>query len=93
MNDGNTAVVVERSYEAPLKDLWDLWTTKDGFESWWGPEGFRVEVHKLDLRVGGELIYEMIAAGAEQIAAMKQSGMAVSHGTRGVFVEVEPLSA
>ena len=47
---------LERRYEAAVEDLWFLWTTKEGFESWWGPEGFRVEVHKLDLRVGGDLV-------------------------------------
>ena len=82
----------ERSYEAPLEDLWDLWTTKEGFESWWGPEGFRVEVHKLEARVGGELLYDMIAAGAAEIAYMKSAGMPVSHETRGTFAEIEPRS-
>ena len=80
----------ERSYDAPVEDLWDLWTTKEGFESWWGPEGFRVKVHKLDLRVGGELFYDMIAVGAAEIEYMNSAGMPVSHETRGTFVEVEP---
>lgn len=74
-----------------LEDLWDLWTTKEGFESWWGPEGFRVEVHRLDLRVGGELFYEMIAVDDEQIKHMQRAGMSASHETRGTFVEIEPL--
>ncbi|HEY7448123.1 MAG TPA: hypothetical protein VH702_08225 [Vicinamibacterales bacterium] len=26
----------ERTYDGPVDHLWDLWTTKDGFESWWG---------------------------------------------------------
>jgi uncharacterized protein YndB with AHSA1/START domain len=82
----------ERSYRAPVEDLWDLWTTKEGFESWWGPEGFRVEVHKMDLRVGGELFYDMIAVGAAEIEYMKSAGMAVSHETRGTFVEIHPRS-
>ena len=83
-------VVVERSYRARVDELWDLWTTKKGFESWWGPEGFRVEVHALDLRIGGELFYDMIAAGAREIEHMKSAGMPVSHETRGKFVEIEP---
>ena len=49
------AVIVERSYRASVEDLWALWTTKAGFESWWGPEGFRVEVHALEAREGGAL--------------------------------------
>ena len=82
---------LERRYEAAVEDLWFLWTTKEGFESWWGPEGFRVEVHKLDLRVGGELVYDMIAADPAQIEFMKKANMAISHGTRATFVEIVPL--
>lgn len=78
----------ERTYEVPVGVLWDLWTTKEGFESWWGPQGFRVEVHTIEPRVGGSLRYDMIAVGAEEIEHMKNSGMATSHGTHGTFVEV-----
>src|SRR5256885_13883109 len=71
-------VVVERTYRAPVEELWALWTTKEGFESWWGPEGFRVEVHALDARVGGALHYDMIAATPEMIEAMKRMGRPAS---------------
>ena len=84
------AIEFERRYDASVQDLWDLWTTKEGFESWWGPEGFRVEVHVIDPTVGGELFYDMIADGAEQIEHMKKMGMPLSHETRGTFVMVEP---
>jgi hypothetical protein len=42
------AVVIERTYRASVEALWAPWTTKAGFESWWGSEGFRVEVHALE---------------------------------------------
>ncbi len=69
-------MVIERTYRARPEELWELWTTKEGFESWWGPEGFRVEVHTLEARVGGTLHYDMIADAPEQIEAMKQMGQA-----------------
>jgi uncharacterized protein YndB with AHSA1/START domain len=84
-------ITLDRSYEATVQDLWDLWTTKEGFESWWGPQGFRVEVQEMDARVGGALAYAMIADGAEQIAFMKRAGMPLSHSVRGEFAEVTPL--
>jgi uncharacterized protein YndB with AHSA1/START domain len=84
------AVVIERTYRAPIEALWALWTTKAGFESWWGPEGFRVEVHALEARAGGPLEYDMIADAPEAIAAMKRMGQPVSHGTRGRFGEFRP---
>ncbi len=95
MSDTNTAapqaaVVVERTYRAPIEELWALWTTKDGFESWWGPEGFRVEVSRLEARTGGALEYEMIADAPEAIAAMKNMGQPISHGTRGTYAEFQP---
>ena len=83
-------VVVERTYRARAEELWELWTTKEGFESWWGPAGFRVAVHTLEARVGGMLHYDMIADAPEQIEAMKKMGQAVSQETRGTFVEIRP---
>lgn len=83
-------VVIERSYRARLQDVWELWTTKQGFESWWGPQGFRVEVQELEARVGGALRYDMIAATPEMIATMKQMGHPPSHRTRSRFSELSP---
>lgn len=82
---GPEAVVVERTYRARVEELWELWTTRAGFESWWGPEGFRVEVRALEPRAGGALVYDMIADTPETIAAMKGMGMPLSHATRGRF--------
>lgn len=86
----SAAVVIERGYRAPVEALWALWTTKAGFESWWGPEGFRVEAHTLEARPGGALEYDMIADAPEAIAAMKAMGQPLSHGTRGRFAEFRP---
>ena len=87
-NDKQDKIVIERTYKARIDDVWDLWTTKEGFESWWGPEGFRVEVQELDARVGGALRYEMIADSPEMIAAMERMGAPISHPTRSVFTEL-----
>lgn len=84
-------VVLERTYKGRPEELWELWTTREGFESWWGPVGFRVEVRRIDPRVGGALEYAMIAATPEMIDAMKQAGQPPSHETRGWFSELEPF--
>ena len=85
-------VVVERTYRARVEELWDLWTTKEGFESWWGPEGFRVEVRTIEARVGGALHYDMIADAPEAIEAMKKMNQPTFHETRGTFTEMKPYS-
>ena len=81
-------ITLERSYDASLADVWELWTTKEGIESWWGPDGFRVEVHKLELWPGGTLLYAMIADGAPQIEFMKNQGMPLVTEARLTFTEV-----
>jgi uncharacterized protein YndB with AHSA1/START domain len=83
-------ITIERTYAATVEDLWDLWTTKEGIESWWGPEGFEVKVRKLDLRPGGELRYAMIATAPEQVEFMKKAGMPLSHEARVTYTEVVP---
>lgn len=85
-SDANT--IIERTYRASIKDVWELWTTKKGFESWWGPQGFRADVHELDARVGGVLRYDMVADSPEMIASMKQMGRPASHETRSRFTEL-----
>lgn len=84
-------VVIERRYRARVEELWELWTTKDGFESWWGPQGFRVEVHAMEARLGGAFSYDMIADAPEAIAEMKRAGQPLSHGTHGKFAEFKPF--
>jgi predicted 3-demethylubiquinone-9 3-methyltransferase (glyoxalase superfamily)/uncharacterized protein YndB with AHSA1/START domain len=83
-----SAAVIERTFRASLDELWQQWTTKEGFESWWGPEGFQVQVHQLEARPGGLLHYDMIAVGAAEIAAMQQMGWGTSHAVRARFSEI-----
>jgi len=84
-------ITLERVYRAELQDVWDLWTTRDGIESWWGPGGFVVKVHKIDLRAGGELLYAMTVVDPPQVAFIKKAGMPLTHEARITFTEVVPL--
>jgi len=90
MGTRRRTITLERTYPAPAEDVWELWTTRDGIESWWGPDGFSVKVRALDLRVGGELRYAMIAQGADQVAFMKKAGMPLVTENRLTFTEIVP---
>ena len=83
-------IVIERTYRADVTELWNLWTTKEGFESWWGPDGFRADVHTIEPRLGGALHYSMVADSPEMIAAMKQMGRPVSHQSHARFTVFQP---
>jgi uncharacterized protein YndB with AHSA1/START domain len=84
-------ITLERVFDAPIQDVWELWTTPDGIESWWGPDGFAVKVRKLDLRPGGELLYAMTAVADEQIRFMKQAGMPLTTEARITYTEIVPF--
>lgn len=83
-------VTLERALEGSIEEVWDLWTTKEGIESWWGPDGFAVKVQKLDLRPGGELVYATTAIASDQIEFMKNAGMPLTIETRVTYTEVVP---
>lgn len=83
-------VTLERTFTASVEEVWQLWTTREGIESWWGPEGFTVTVHRLDLRRGGELAYAMTATAPEQIDFMTKAGMPLVTEARLTYTEVVP---
>jgi uncharacterized protein YndB with AHSA1/START domain len=83
-------ISIERTYRASVEDVWDLWTTEQGIESWWGPEGFTVKVQRIDLRPGGELFYTMTAIAPQQVEFMKKAGMPLTTEARLRYTEVLP---
>lgn len=84
-------LTLERTFKTSLEEVWELWTTRDGIESWWGPEGFSVAVSELDLRPGGELVYAMSATEPEQMAYMTKAGMPLVTEHRLTYTEVNPV--
>jgi uncharacterized protein YndB with AHSA1/START domain len=84
-------IVLERTFGASLEEVWALWTTKEGLESWWGPEGFTTTVHQIDVRVGGQLLYAMTATAPEQIRFMTSAGMSLTTEQRVTYQVVVPL--
>ncbi|MDQ6779820.1 MAG: SRPBCC domain-containing protein [Candidatus Eremiobacteraeota bacterium] len=83
-------LTIERVYRASKKDVWGLWTTKDGIESWWGPGGFKVAVRTLDLRPGGELRYAMTAVDPDQVAFMLEHDMPLTTEAYLTYIEIVP---
>jgi uncharacterized protein YndB with AHSA1/START domain len=83
-------ITMERTFDAPIEDVWDLWTTKEGLESWWGPEGFTVTVHAIDLRPGGEMRYAMRATAPDVVEGMKRMGMPLVTEARLTYAEISP---
>ena len=47
------AVVIERSFEAPVEVIWSMWTEPEHFKAWYCPSGATIPVANMDVRVGG----------------------------------------
>ena len=47
------AVVIERSFDAPVELIWRMWTDPELFKEWYGPGGATIPVANMDVRVGG----------------------------------------
>jgi uncharacterized protein YndB with AHSA1/START domain len=83
-------VALERTYRASVDELWEMWTTKEGLESWWGPAGFRTEVHSIEARPNGKVHYDHIAESPEMVAAMREMGRPALTTLHGRFSEFRP---
>jgi uncharacterized protein YndB with AHSA1/START domain len=56
MTDRTTApdaVVIERTLDAPIELIWQMWTDPGHFAAWYGPNGATIPEAELDVRVGG----------------------------------------
>ncbi len=52
---------ITRIFDAPRDLMWKAWTESGRLAQWWGPQGFKMGVAKLDLRPGGVFHYSMQA--------------------------------
>lgn len=86
---GADTIRFERVYDASIEDVWALWTTKEGLEEWFAPEGLRLEVSTLELWVGGAFDHVMTAVGAEQVAYMANLNRPPTTSVSARFVEIE----
>jgi uncharacterized protein YndB with AHSA1/START domain len=81
---------IERLYPTTPEEIWELWTTKEGIERWWSPDGFTTDVRELQLHPGGRLVHAMTATAPEQIAFMESAGLPLTSVAAKTFTEVLP---
>lgn len=52
-------LVVTRRFRAPIETVWDMWTSPEHLEAWWGPTGFTTTTSHFDLTPGGQWAHVM----------------------------------
>lgn len=83
MNDktmAKDAVVIERTFNAPINVIWQMWTEPDHFKKWYGPQGFTVPVAEMDVQVGGK-----------RRVCMHSPDGRMQIWTTGEFTEISPM--
>lgn len=82
MSDNTTskdAIVIERTFDAPIDLIWQLWTQPEHFKSWYGPQGFTIPVAEMDVRVGGK-----------RLICMSSPDGSMKMWTTGTYTEISP---
>ncbi len=82
MSDSTTtqdAVVIERTFDAAVDLIWQMWTDPEHFKKWYGPKGFTVPVAEMDLRVGGK-----------RLICMSSPDGSMKMWTAGEYTEIVP---
>ena len=53
-------MVIRRTIRAPVPAVWGAWWNAESLPLWWGPDGFSCRTARIDLRAGGEWVFDMI---------------------------------
>jgi uncharacterized protein YndB with AHSA1/START domain len=53
-------MVLQRVIAAPPSVVWNAWMNPETLPQWWGPDGFSCRTKRIDLREGGEWVFDMI---------------------------------
>ena len=85
--DRKDAVVIERTFEAPVDLVWKMWTQPDHFQKWYGPQGFTVPVAELDVQVGGRRLVCMASPDGSMKMCTTGEHLEVSPTHRLVYTE------
>ena len=71
-------VVLTRVFDAPRELVFEAWTNPEHVVRWFGPKGFTLTTHEIDIRVGGR--WRFVFHGPD----------GTNYDNRMVFLEVKP---
>lgn len=71
-------IVLSRVIAAPRELVFKVWTDPQHLPMWFGPEGFKVETHEIDIRVGGQWRFVFVGPDGTR------------YDNRMVFLKIEP---
>ena len=70
---------IERTLNAPVELVWEVFTKPEHIVNWWGPNGFTNTIYTMDVRPGGEWDFMMHGPDGKD------------YKNRAVYQEIVPL--
>jgi uncharacterized protein YndB with AHSA1/START domain len=58
-SSGKEKFVINRSFDAPIELMFEMWTNPKHFSQWLAPTGFQMQFIKSDIKPGGSTLYFM----------------------------------
>ncbi len=52
-------LVIKKTFNAPIKLVWEVWTQPEHIVQWWAPKGMTIKVIEHDFKIGGKWKYVM----------------------------------
>jgi uncharacterized protein YndB with AHSA1/START domain len=73
-------IVIERTFDSPVKYVWEAWTEAEQLKKWWGPRNFSCPRCSIDFRIGGKYLAAMRGEDGREI------------WSTGKYLEVQPFT-
>ncbi|WP_214829518.1 SRPBCC family protein [Exiguobacterium algae] len=82
-----TTLVIERIFNAPRQLVFEAFSTPAHLEAWWGPAGWKTDVHAFEFKPGGIWHYCMTCIDKEQgdFYGMESWG-------KSTFIDIDPYA-
>jgi len=71
-SSGKDKFVINRTFDAPLEVMFEMWTNPEHFSQWLAPTGFKMQFIKSDIRPGGSTFYFMSGPGGAKMYGKAQ---------------------
>lgn len=85
MNEANNrTLTLQRTFNAPIKLVWEAWTRSEHIAQWWGPKGMKTKVIEHNFKVGGKWKYVMLMPDGNEF---------VTEGVYSSIVELKKITS
>ena len=65
----NRTITIKRTFDAPIKLVWEAWTQAEHIAAWWSPKGIETKIIEHDFKVGGKWKYIMPMPDGQEFIA------------------------